>query len=284
VVSPEISSSFQRNAKLRKQLLTLYKTANAGHIGASLSCLDLLAHLAFVEAKVSDDILLSKGHAAAALYLVFEETGRLPKGSIEKFYKDGTHFAAHPPCNRIYPSIPFGTGSLGHGLGLATGIALGAKLKKTDKKVYVILSDGELNEGSTWESLMFARQHQLGNLTIVVDKNGLQGLGSTKSILDLGNLEEKFRAFGFQVKTIEDGNNPEKIEAAFAASGENANARGSEKEKTLDNSYAGPRVIVAHTKKGAGVSYMENKFEWHYLPMNEEQFSQAISESERKDA
>jgi transketolase len=247
----------------------MYKTANAGHIGASLSCLDLLAHIAYNEANLEDDILLSKGHAAAALYLVFERVGRLPAGSIETFYKDGTHFAAHPPCNRIYPSIPFGTGSLGHGLGLASGIALAAKLKKNAKKVFVILSDGELNEGSTWEALMFARQHDLNNLTVVVDKNGLQGLGSTQDIIDLGNLEEKFSAFGLNVTSIEDGNHAEQIEAAFAQSAASA-------KKSL-----GPRVLVAHTKKGAGVSYMENKFEWHYLPMNDEQFSTALSDAER---
>ena len=254
------------------KLLAMYKTANAGHIGASLSCLDLLLFLHLELCKKSsprenDLVILSKGHAAGALYVALEAAGKIPAGSSDTFYKDGTAFPAHPPCNREFATIPFGTGSLGHGVGLGAGIALASKLKGSDKKVYVIVSDGELNEGSVWESLMFAKHHQLQNLCVIVDQNGLQGLGATEDILNLDPLDEKFKAFGFNVVNILNGNEFESIHAAFTASSAGA------------ATAPASTIYLAKTTKGSGVSYMENKFEWHYLPMNEEQYKTAISET-----
>ncbi len=252
-----------------RNLLEMYKRANAGHIGASLSCLDLLIYLHFVKAIQGESVILSKGHAAGALYAVLEAAGKIPKGSTSQFYQDGTHFAAHPPCNREFKDIPFGTGSLGHGLGLATGIAYANRLKGNSKKTYVILSDGELNEGSIWESLMFACHHRLGNLVVVIDQNGLQGLGDTKDIMNLDPLDQKFKAFGAQVHSISNGNSFESISQGFQE------AEGARSE---------PVILIAKTTKGSGVSFMENRFEWHYLPMNDEQFAQAMKENERDHA
>ncbi len=252
-----------------RTLLEMYKRANAGHIGASLSCLDLLIFLHFLKATDDEAVILSKGHAAGALYVVLEAAGKIPKGSTSQFYRDGTHFAAHPPCNREFKAIPFGTGSLGHGLGLATGIAYANRLKGNSKKTYVLLSDGELNEGSIWESLMFACHHQLSNLVVIIDQNGLQGLGGTKDIMNLDPLDEKFKSFGAQVHVISNGNLFESIAAGFQAA---------------EGTVSRPTILIAKTTKGSGVSFMENRFEWHYLPMNDEQFAQAMKESERDHA
>ncbi len=273
----------QIGLECRDRLLKMYKAANAGHIGASLSCMEILIFAAFEKMRPEDHLILSKGHAAGAMYVVFEAAGLLPKGSVDQFYKDGGDFAAHPPCTRKYSSIPFGTGSLGHGLGIACGMALAGRFTGKKKNIFAVLSDGELNEGSVWESVMFAAHHKLNNLTVFIDKNGLQGIGSTAEIIDLGSLEEKFSAFGWNVTTATDGNSFESLRNADAKLGASADT------STSAGTGAGtaaekPRVIIANTVKGHSVSYMENKYEWHYLPMNDEQFQKALSEAGKYNA
>ncbi len=247
-------------------LLFLYKKANAGHIGSSLSCLDILIYLYFVEMKKKDKFVLSKGHAAAALYTVLAKSGRIPEKLLRTFYADGTLLAAHPPCSGKLKEIVFGTGSLGHGLSLATGFALSAKLLKQKFNVYCLLSDGDCNEGSTWEAALFAAQHNLSNLVIIIDYNKLQAFGYSKEVINLENLAEKFRSFNFSVVEAKDGNSFSDLEKAFL------------KVKKIRSKQ--PKVIIAHTIKGKGVSFMEDKLEWHYWPMDAKQYEQAMKEIE----
>jgi transketolase len=243
-------------------LLELHKRANAGHIGTSLSCLEILVDLCFHRMGKNDALVLSKGHAATALYTALSLSGRLPEADLSTFYKEGTLLAAHPPCSGKIKAIPFGTGSLGHGLGLACGLAFSQRFTGKPFTVFAVLSDGDCNEGSTWEAVLFAAHQKLSSLTVVVDLNCLQGIGHTKNILNLEPIADKWRAFGFAVAIADNGND----------FGSLARAHDSVQRSV------GPRCIIARTVKGHGVSYMANRVEWHYLPMRDEQYAQALSE------
>jgi len=252
----------QARRRCATKILELYKMANAGHIGSSLSCLEILVDLCFGRMEKEDVLVLSKGHAAAALYTTLSLSGRLPEEELSTFYQDGTVLAAHPPCSGAIRAIPFGTGSLGHGLGLACGIAFSCRFTGKSLNVFAVLSDGDCNEGSTWEAALFASQQKLSALTVVVDLNGVQGIGYTKNILNLEPIVDKWTSFGFAVGVAEDGNDFGSL---------------SEAHKAVKNS-AVPRCIIARTVKGHGISYMENTVEWHYLPMKDEHYAQALSE------
>lgn len=249
-------------SKCAARLLALYKQANAGHIGSSLSCLEILVELCFQRMGKEDLIILSKGHAAGALYTTLSLSGRLPEANLESFYKEGTLLAAHPSCSGELKAIPFGTGSLGHGLSLACGLVFSQRFTGKNFQVYAILSDGDCNEGSTWEAVLFAAHHQLVNLTVIVDLNGIQGIGYTNDVLKLEPMTEKWRAFGFAVVVAENGNDFASLVQAH---------------DQLRNSK-GPRCIIARTIKGHGISYMQNQIEWHYLPMKDEHYVQALDE------
>ena len=255
-----------RLSEIRRQcaatMLELYKRANAGHIGTSLSCLEILVDLCFGRMEGDDALVLSKGHAAAALYTTLSLSGRLPETDLSTFYKEGTLLAAHPPCSGKIRAIPFGTGSLGHGLGLACGLALSQRFTGKPFRVFAVLSDGDCNEGSTWEAVLFAAHQRLSSLTVVVDLNSIQGIGHTKDILNLEPVVDKWRAFGFAVATADDGNDFGSLARAYDSV----------------QSSDGPRCIIARTIKGHGISYMSNRVEWHYLPMQDEQYAQALSE------
>ena len=159
----------------------MYKEANAGHVGCSLSCLEIITFIKFQLMKDQDELILSKGHAAALLYSVLAEDGIISEKEIETFYKNGTYLSAHPPVNKI-KGVPFATGSLGHGLSLAAGFGLANKLKRQDKLIFCITSDGELNEGSTWEAALFISHHNLKNIFWFIDRNYIQGFGRTEDI------------------------------------------------------------------------------------------------------
>ena len=244
--------------KAKARLLRMHFESGVGHIGGNLSCLDLVMYLHHELLSKDDVFILSKGHAAGALYIALWSLGRLSEEDLKSFHKDGTKLPGHPPP-RWLPEIRFATGSLGHGLPLAAGIALGKQLKGDPGRVFCLLSDGEWNEGSTWEGLIFAAHRKLDRLTLVVDLNGLQGFGATKEVADLGSLEEKLRAFGVPARTI-DGHDLGAIAEA------------------LSSPEGCPRAVIARTKKGRGVSFMEGKLEWHYLPMTEAQYRQALEE------
>lgn len=244
------------------RMLELYMSVNAGHIGSSLSCLEILVDLCFDRMARHDVLVLSKGHAAAALYTTLSLSGRMPETQLDTFYQNGTLLAAHPPCGGAIAAIPFGTGSLGHGLGLAAGIAFSQRFTKKTFSVYTVLSDGDCNEGSTWEAALFANQKLLSCLTVILDLNGVQGIGYTRDILSLEPIVDKFTAFGFAVAVADKGNDFISLRRAYDAVA----------------ASTGPRCIVARTVKGSSVSYMENRIEWHYLPMQQSHYTQALTE------
>ncbi len=244
-----------RRARLR--LLQMHYQSRVGHIGGNLSALDLLMSLYHFRLQPGDKFLLSKGHSAGALYVTLWSMGLLSDEDLCSFHGEGTRLSGHPPLQGI-PEVIFATGSLGHGLSLAVGLALGKRLRGESGRVFCLTSDGEWNEGSCWEALIFLSHHKLDNLTFLVDLNGMQGFGSTAEVANIHSLASKFSAFG--VKTVEiDGHDLNSICAALHV-------------KT------GPLAIVAKTRKGCGVSFMENQMAWHYLPMSEEEYQQAVRE------
>jgi transketolase len=251
-----------RALSVKKRFLGMYKAANAGHVGCSLSCAEILTFVEFGWMKEGDEIILSKGHAAASLYSVLAEAGKIDESEIATFYKNSTYLAAHPPTNKL-KGIPFATGSLGHGLSLAAGLGLAATLKKTGKHIFCVTSDGELNEGSTWEAALFIAHHKLTNVVWLVDRNRLQGFGRTEDVLGLDPLDKKIEAFGFDVIQI---------------NGHDFNEFNTAKEKAAKNKK--PTAIICNTVKGNNWTTYENKVDSHYLPMKEE-YELVMSEVER---
>jgi len=244
--------------RAKRRLLQMHYESGVGHIGGNLSSLDTLMTLYHEVLRPEDAFVLSKGHAAGALYTTLWSTGALSDEDLKSFHRDGTRLGGHPPAKGI-PEVLFATGSLGHGLSLASGLALAKKLKREPGRVFCLMSDGEWNEGSNWEALIFLRHQQLSNLSLIVDLNGLQGFGRTCDVADIGSLAAKFRNFGLSTVEV-DGHD-------CAALAEVLARRGTE-----------PMAIVARTKKGHGVSFMEDRFEWHYLPLREEQYREAVLE------
>ncbi|MFD1139834.1 transketolase [Larkinella insperata] len=247
------------SGQLRLKVLELYNMAHAGHIGCSLSCLDLMIATLILRKQPDDTFILSKGHAAAALYVCLNHLGEISDDQLQTFYKNGTTLPAHPAPNQ-HKGIPFATGSLGHGLPIAAGIAHANKLQGNPNAVFVLLSDGETNEGTTWEAAHYAMQQGLDNLVMLIDKNGLQGFGHTTDVFGDTADVTKWQAIGFEVVEA-DGHDVETLVATVDTLRLQANGK--------------PKVIIAHTVKGKGVSYMENRLEWHYLPMNADLYEQA---------
>lgn len=208
-----------------------------------------------------DRLILSKGHAAAALYAVLAERGFFPVVKLDDYDRHPTYLAGHPVAQKI-PGVEFSTGSLGHGLGAGAGLALAAKNDKKSLRIYVLLSDGECNEGALWETALFAAHHQLDNLIAIIDYNKLQAYGSNKQILNIEPLASKWRSFGWAVKET----------SGHSISG---------LQKSLQSvpfTARKPSVLIAHTIKGKGVSFMENKILWHYHSPDEKEYQKALSE------
>ena len=252
------SAEIIRNARLR--LLRMHYEAGVGHIGGNLSALDVLLTLYHDVLKLSDRFVLSKGHAAGAIYVALASAGLIDAEELSTFHKDGTRLSGHPPANSI-PHVLFATGSLGHGQGLAGGLALAKRLRGEQGRVFCLTSDGEWNEGSSWESLIFIAHQKMSNLTFIIDANGLQGFGTTKEVADLEPLASKFATFGFETMEI-DGHDCQAIATA------------------CESPQSRPRAIIAKTTKGCGVSFMSHKMEWHYLPLKKDQYDQAVKEIE----
>ena len=187
-------------AKLR--LLQMHFDAGVGHIGGNLSALDIVMCLYHQTMGPRDAFVLSKGHAAGALYIALWSKGVLGDADLGTFHRDASRLSGHPPAGGI-PEIPFATGSLGHGPGLASGLAMSKRLRDEEGRVFCLTSDGEWNEGSSWEALIFAHHHRLTNLTLIVDLNGLQGFGATRDVANLDPLADKFRAFGCRVSEVD---------------------------------------------------------------------------------
>ena len=251
---------------------SLYNAA-CGHPGGSLSIADIITYLYFEEMNIDpknpkaegrDRFVLSKGHTAPALYSVLAERGYFDKEELVTLRKTDSRLQGHPDMKGI-PGVDMSSGSLGLGISAACGMALSAKAYGNDYRVYTIVGDGESEEGQVWEAAMFAAHYKLDNLVAVVDWNGLQIDGPVTEVMNPTPHDEKFRAFGWHVITI-DGHNFAEIEAAF------------EEAKTVKGK---PTVIIARSVKGKGVSYMENKCEWHGQAPKEEQYKIAISELEK---
>jgi transketolase len=225
--------------------------------------MDLL--IALFEIKTQNErIILSKGHAAASLYTMLHSTGEINDETLATFYKNGTKLSAHPSANS-FPNIPFALGSLGHGFPIGCGIAYANKLKKNNDNVYILMSDGETNEGTTWEAAHFAIANKLDNLFVIIDKNNLQGFGFTKDILgDTADIK-KWQSMGLDAMEV-DGHDIEKIITGI---------------NMLKKNNGIPKVIIANTIKGKGVDFMENKLEWHYLSMSEELYKNALLSLEK---
>lgn len=255
--------------KIRELSLQMVYSAKASHIGGALSMADILAVLYnnFLNVDPSnpknpdrDRFLLSKGHACTSLYATLALKGFFPISELETYANDGSIFLSH--TNHHISGIEISAGSLGHALPISCGMALAAKRKNTKWKTYCLISDGELDEGSNWESILFAPQQKLDNLILIVDYNKIQSLGSVKSVIDLDPLKDKFTAFRWETLEV-DGHNHLALSEAF---------------KQTQAANGKPKVIIAHTIKGKGVSFMENKLLWHYKSPNDEQYKDAINE------
>jgi transketolase len=250
---------------VRRIILEQSKRANVGHIGSALSVADIVYALYDRVMRISgptdperDRFVLSKGHAVLALYAVLHLRGELSPETLDTFAADATMLGMHP--EQGLPGIDFSTGSLGHGLSIGSGSALAASLTGSARRVFVLLSDAECNEGSVWEAAMFAAHHRLGNLVAVIDMNGQQALGYTRDVLDLAPMADRWRAFGWEAHEV-DGHDVEQIAATIAS---------------FDGVDGPPRVLVASTTFGHGVPFMENELRWHYLPMSDDEFAVAL--------
>ncbi len=266
---PDIELTRARARRIREHALRMVHRANASHIGTGLSMADILAVLydgvAHVDPKNPravgrDRVILSKGHGAAAFYAALAEYGFFDPSRLETFCQDGSALAGH--VSHHVPGVDFSTGSLGHGLSLGCGVALGFKRDGKPGRAFVILSDGECDEGSIWEAALFAPHHGLDNLVAIVDYNKIQSFGSVKEVLDLEPFADKWAAFRWHVQVV-DGHDHSALGKAFAA---------------IPGQKGKPSVIIANTVKGRGVSFMEGQLLWHYRSPSKEQLEAALSE------
>lgn len=246
--------------EVRKDILLQIYEAQSGHPGGALSCADILTAIYFEKINDGDKVVLSKGHASAALYAVLAEKGIIDKKELVTFRKLGSKLQGHPSLLKT-KGVDVSSGSLGQGLSIANGMALSFKLDKKDNNVYVILGDGEIQEGQVWEAMMTASHYNLNNVIAFLDYNKLQIDGSNDEVMKVTPVKEKFEAFGWYVQEI-DGHNFEEINMAID------NAKKQDK----------PSMIVANTVKGKGVSFMENQCSWHGKAPNKEQYEAAIAE------
>lgn len=257
---------------IRKAILKMVFEAKASHIGGALSMVDILAVLYGQVMNIDpkrpdwqerDIFLLSKGHACTGLYATLALKGFFPLKDLDSYSKNDSPFLSH--TSHKVPGVELSTGSLGHALSVGCGLALSFKRKFVSRKVYCLLSDGELDEGSNWEAILFASHHNLNNLIVVIDYNKIQSFGSVKDVLDLGSIRSKFESFGWNTLQV-DGHNYEELISAF--------------EKFKSEKHR-PCVIIADTIKGKGVDFMENELLWHYKSPSEEQYNSAINQIDK---
>ena len=257
---------------IRKNIIEMVTEAKSGHVGGSLSAVEILTYLYFKEMNIAEDNLnskerdyfvLSKGHAAPVLYATLSEKGFIPKEELMTLRKIGSKLQGHPDSKKI-KAIDISTGSLGQGISNAVGIALGSKMDNANSRVYTLLGDGEMQEGLVWEAIMSAAHYKLDNLVAFVDYNKLQIDGENEKVLGIKPLDKKFESFGWNVSVI-NGHDFEQIKSSL----ENAK-----------NTKGKPTVIIANTIKGKGVSFMENNAGWHGTAPNKEQRDLAIAELE----
>jgi len=271
-----INESKQLANNVRKHAVTMTSLGGSSHIGSILSISDILAVLYGSVLKYKSDnpkwpgrdrFILSKGHAGAGVYAALAESGFLSKDKLNTHYQDGSDLSGHVSHKGI-PGVEFSTGSLGHGLPVAAGMALAAKINYHDHRIFTLMSDGECDEGSNWEAILFSSHHKLDNLVTLIDRNRLQSINSTEETLALEPFVDKWRAFGWSVLEV-DGHDHEELFKAL------------EKAKTVRNK---PLCVICNTTKGKGVSFMESQTLWHYRSPQGDEYNAAISELEKNDA
>lgn len=262
-----------KSVQYRLKILKYIKMANAGHTGGSLSCTDILNVLYNDILNVApgnfqdnnrDRYIQSKGHSVEALYVVLADKEFYPESDLETLCKAGSHYVGHP--TRIVNGIEFNTGALGHGLSISAGIALAGKMDKAPYKVYTLLGDGELAEGSNWEAAMMAGHYKLDNLVAILDHNSLQITGPNREVCSPYPIDEKFRAFGWVVQET-DGNDIPQLRKTL---------------KSIPLQSQKPTLIIANTVKGKGVSFMENEKKWHHGVPDDRQYKIAMEELKSK--
>jgi transketolase len=256
-------------ADLRRTILQMAYAGSTVHIACSFSLVEILAVLYRDHLKLGsgpddperDYLVLSKGHGVMAQYACMRELGWLSDEQVKTYYGDGTELKGLSDSD--VPGLEVNSGSLGHGLAIGAGLAFGALRKGTSQKVYAIVGDGECNEGSIWETLLFASHFRLTNLLVIVDANGFQAMGRTEEVMNTDSLEAKFSAFGFETRTV-DGHDEAALDVAIT--------------ELVGSASPGPRAIIAHTVKGKGVSFMEGTNLWHYSRLNEQTYQAALAE------
>ncbi|MDB5053046.1 MAG: Transketolase domain protein [Bacilli bacterium] len=255
------------NTNIRKSILHMVHYSKSSHVGTCLSIVDILYVLYYKVMHISptnpmmadrDKFILSKGHGGAALYATLAEKGYFPKKYLDQYYIDGGILPGHLDMEAV-PGVEASAGSLGHGLSIGIGMAIANQLDQMKGHIYVLVGDGECNEGSIWEAAMLASTLQLKNLTVIIDYNKLQSFGRTNEVINQENMSERWKCFGWDAIDV-DGHDIHALEEAFK----------------LPSS--GPRAIIAHTVKGKGVSYMEDKLEWHYKSPNDQELEMALRE------
>jgi len=255
--------------EIRRIILKQSKRAHVGHIGSALSIADIIAVLYADTLRVPnpedperDRFVLSKGHAALALYAALFLSGWLDEEQLDTYCGDGSLLGVHP--EHALRGVDFASGSLGHGMSLAAGAALAARLQRSPRRAFALLSDAECNCGPVWEAVMFAAHHKLSNLIAIVDLNGQQALGYTQQVLSLEPMAARWSAFGWDVHEV-DGHDLPELRETFAR---------------LDTTSGPPHVLIARTVFGKGVSYMQSQIKWHYWPMSDAEYQQALNEVE----
>jgi transketolase len=274
-LSPNLQQLSLKSIQYRKTVLSIIKHGGAGHTGGSLSSIDILNVLYNRILRLSpntfqdpnrDRFVQSKGHSVEALYTVLADRGFYPPSELETLNRFGSDFIGHP--TRHVNGVEQNTGALGHGMSFAVGSALAAKIDRKDYRVFALLGDGELAEGSNWEAAMTAGHYRLDNLTVIIDRNGLQITGPTEEVVRLEPLHLKFEAFGFAVRECDGNSIPEllgHLESVPFAAGQ-------------------PSLLLAKTRKGCGISFMENSVRWHHRVPSDQEFEQAIQELEKAEA
>ena len=265
-----MSKSKELAKKIRLHALEMTHLGGSSHIGSILSIADILAVLyediLVFNSKIPklperDRFILSKGHSGAGVYAVLAEKNFFPVSELKKHYSDGSKFSGHVSHKGV-PGVEFSTGSLGHGLSISCGLSLSAKLNNQKHKIFCLISDGECDEGSNWEAILLASHHELDNLIVIIDKNGLQSIKSTNETLNLEPFRDKWISFGWKATEIDGHNNSEILNALKL------------------NSNDKPHCIIAKTIKGKGVSFMENNVLWHYRTARDQEYINALKELE----
>ncbi len=253
--------------RIREIIIDQSYRAHVGHIGSALSVADIVACLYGTVLNVPhpsdrerDRFVLSKGHAALAVYAALYLRGWISEEELNSFCGDDSNLGVHPEFS--CPGIDFATGSLGQGLSFAAGAALAAKLQRSTRRAFAVISDAECNEGSLWETIMFAAHHQLNNLVAIMDLNGQQAFGYTKDVIDLSPIDQRWRAFNWDVHIV-DGHDIQQMAAVIA---------------NLNYQSGQPHVLIARTIFGKGVPYMEHQIKWHYNPLSDSDYKQAKEE------